>query len=183
MPGRLFVISGPSGSGKTSLCAAWLLRKPRLKLSISCTTRSPRPGEVDGREYHFLGIREFERLRNEGAFLESAKVHGNYYGTRASDVETMLAQGFDVLLEIDWQGAEQVAARCPECRRIFILPPSLAALRQRLENRGQDDARIIGARVTAAGEEMAHADEAHFQVINDDFDQALNDLLAIYQLD
>ncbi|MDX8410546.1 MAG: guanylate kinase [Mariprofundaceae bacterium] len=183
MPGRLFVISGPSGSGKTSLCAAWLAREPRLKLSISCTTRLPRPGEVDGREYHFLGISEFERLNNEGAFLESAKVHGNYYGTRASDVKAMLAQDFDTLLEIDWQGAAQVATQCPGCRRIFILPPSLAVLRQRLESRGQDDARIIDARVTAAEEEIAHADEAHFQLINDDFVRALNDLLAIYQLD
>jgi len=182
MAGRLFVVSGPSGSGKSSLCNALLASAPRLRLSISCTTRPPRPGEVDGREYHFLDIQAFEQLKREGGFLESAEVHGHHYGTRAADVEAMLAQGFDVLLEIDWQGAEQVAARQPGCCRIFILPPSLVVLRQRLEARGQDDQGVIERRVLAAEEEMAHAGEARFQIVNDRFEHALDELLGIYSL-
>lgn len=178
--GRLFVVSGPSGSGKTSLCKAWLERCPRLHLSISCTTRAPRPGEVDGRDYHFLGMEAFERELAAGAFLESALVHGNRYGTRRADVARMLDAGDDVLLEIDWQGARQVASALPEAYRIFIMPPSVAELRRRLTGRGQDAATVVDERVAAAESEMAHAGEAHVQIVNDDFDQALAQLIAVY---
>jgi guanylate kinase len=177
---RLFVVSGPSGSGKTSLCHAWMERCPQLRLSISSTTRLPRPGEVDGRDYHFLNPEEFERQLDAGAFLESAVVHGNRYGTRRNDVERMLAEGFDVLLEIDWQGAQQVAAKMPGAFRIFIMPPSMAELRRRLTSRGQDSAEVMAQRLAAAESEMAHADEAHVRIVNDDFSQALEHLLALY---
>ncbi len=179
-PARLFVVSGPSGSGKTSLCRAWLERCPRLHLSISCTTRAPRPGEVDGRDYHFLGMADFEHELAAGAFLESALVHGNRYGTRRRDVERMLEAGDDVLLEIDWQGARQVAAAMPEAYRIFIMPPSIEELRRRLTGRGQDSAAVVAERLAAAEGEMAHAGEAHVQIVNDDFDQALTRLIAVY---
>ena len=184
MPGsgspRLFVVSGPSGSGKTSLCRAWMEHCPRLRLSVSSTTRPPRPGEVDGRDYHFLSPDEFERQLADGAFLESALVHGNRYGTRKADVERMLAGGFDVLLEIDWQGARQVAAKLPEAFRIFIMPPSLDELRRRLTARGQDSAEVVARRLAAAESEMAHAGEAQERIVNDDFPQALQRLLDLY---
>jgi guanylate kinase len=181
MAGRLFIVSGPSGAGKSSLCAALLERCEALQLSISCTTRTPRPGEQDGREYHFLSVPAFERQRDAGAFLEWANVHGNLYGTRQSDVEHALNQGADVLLEIDWQGAAQVAERMPEAVRIFILPPSLETLRERLTGRGQDNAAVIERRVAAAEEEMSHADEAHHRVVNADFDTALAELLHLFR--
>ncbi len=180
MSGRLFIVSGPSGSGKSSLCAAWLKQAPNLQLSISCTTRKPRPGEVNGREYHFLSMPEFEKQKENGAFLESAQVHGNYYGTRESDVQAALDAGRDVLLEIDWQGASQVAVRMPEAVRIFILPPSIEELRKRLIGRGQDDIEIVEQRVAAAEAEMAHADEAQQRIVNVDFNSALAELLEIY---
>lgn len=179
--GRLFIVSGPSGSGKSSLCAALLESAPNLHLSISCTTRNPRPGETNGREYHFLSLDEFAAQRDAGAFLEWAKVHSNYYGTRESDVRALLEQGEDVLLEIDWQGAAQVAAKIPEAFRIFILPPSVEALRERLIGRGQDDVSIVEARVAAAEAEMAHAGEAHVKIINESFDIALDELRDIYR--
>ena len=180
MSGRLFIVSGPSGSGKSSLCAAWLKQAPNLQLSISCTTRKPRPGEVNGREYHFLSLPEFEKQKENGAFLESARVHGNYYGTREADVQAALDIGRDVLLEIDWQGAAQVAARMPGAARIFILPPSIEELRKRLIGRGQDDVEVVERRVAAAEAEMEHADEAQHQVVNVDFDKTLSELLKIY---
>ena len=170
---RLFVVSGPSGAGKSSLCTALLKDCPKLKLSISCTTRAPRPGEVDGREYHFLDLENFEKQKDAGAFLEWAKVHDNYYGTRQADVEAVLMKGDDVLLEIDWQGAAQVAEKMPETVRIFILPPSIETLRERLMARGQDDVLVVERRVAAAEAEMIHANEAHYQVVNDDFNNAL----------
>ncbi len=179
MSGRLFIVSGPSGAGKSSLCAALLERHPELCLSVSCTTRPQRPGERDGREYHFLSREVFERQRDAGAFLEWALVHGNLYGTRQADVERLLAEGRDVLLEIDWQGAAQVAARIPGAVRIFILPPSIDELRRRLTGRGQDDASVIDRRVAAAEAEMAHAGEAHHRIINDDFDASLRELEKI----
>ncbi len=181
MSGRLFVVSGPSGAGKSSLCSALLDACPNLKLSISCTTRAPRPGEQHGREYFFLSRSEFEAQRQRGAFLESAEVHGNLYGTRQADVEQMLETGADVLLEIDWQGARQVAAKMPQAIRIFILPPSLDVLRERLVARAQDEAAVVERRVAAAEDEMAHADEAHHQIVNDDFSQTLNALLEIFR--
>lgn len=181
MSGRLFIISGPSGAGKSSLCKEILAQCPKLHLAISCTTRCPRPGELDGREYHFLEKEMFEAQSDQGAFLEWANVHGNLYGTRQSDVETTMLSGCDVLLEIDWQGAQQVAQKMPEVVRIFILPPSVAILRQRLTFRGQDSAEIVERRVNAAEAEIAHADEAHHQVINDDFDKTLQQLLDIFR--
>ncbi|MDQ6973985.1 MAG: guanylate kinase [Mariprofundaceae bacterium] len=173
---RLLIVSGPSGAGKSSLCKALLESCAQLQLSISCTTRSPRIGESDGQDYHFLTVNEFQRQQKAGAFLEWAEVHGNFYGTRQKDVEYLLRQGYDVLLEIDWQGAAQVARKMPDSQRIFILPPSVSVLRERLIARGQDDARIIAQRVAAAEAEIAHADEAHHRIINDDFDQALQAL-------
>ncbi|PCI44806.1 MAG: guanylate kinase [Proteobacteria bacterium] len=181
MMSRLFVVSGPSGAGKSSLCTALLKDCPKLKLSISCTTRAPRPSEKDGREYHFLDIESFEKQKYEGAFLEWAKVHDHFYGTRQSDVLAVLQQGDDVLLEIDWQGAAQVAEKMPDITRIFILPPSIEALRERLVMRGQDDAAVVERRVAAAESEMLHAGEAHHQVVNDDFDEALQTLRRLVE--
>ncbi len=176
----LYVISGPSGSGKTSLCTALLDRCPRLRISISATTRAPRPGEIDGIDYHFLDAEEFDGQVAEGRFLEHAMVHGHAYGTRLSDVEKMLIDGYDVLLEIDWQGAAQVAARCPNTCRIFVMPPGIEELRRRLTERGQDEVQVIEQRVAAAASEMEHAGEADYRIVNEVFDQALDQLLAIY---
>jgi len=181
MSGHLFIVSGPSGAGKSSLCQQLLARCTNLKLSVSCATREPRPGEVDGREYHFLSLQAFKQQQQQGAFLECAVVHGNRYGTRQSDVEQMMAAGRDVLLEIDWQGAEQVAKKIPEAVRVFILPPSIDTLQQRLIARGQDAADIVERRLAAAADEISHAHEAHHQVVNDDFDEALEQLLDIIQ--
>jgi len=179
--GALFVVSGPSGCGKTSLCCALLERCPQLRLSVSATTRAPRPGEVDGINYHFLDMATFNHQVESGAFLEHAMVHGNGYGTRLADVEALLNEGFDVLLEIDWQGAAQVGRLRPDAHRVFVLPPSVEELRRRLTGRGQDDAGVIDRRVAAAESEMAHAGEADFRIINDDFDTALQELLSIYR--
>ncbi|MDQ6963401.1 MAG: guanylate kinase [Mariprofundales bacterium] len=179
MSGRLFTISGPSGAGKSSLSSAWLERDANLKLSISCTTRAPRPGDVDGEHYHFLSGDEFREQIEQDAFLEWASVHGNYYGTRLCDVNRLMSGKNDVLLEIDWQGARQVAERVADLCRIFILPPSMAVLKQRLIARGHDSAEVMAARLAAAESEMEHADEADYQVINDDFDRALNTLLSL----
>jgi len=178
--GELFIVSGPSGSGKSSLCDALLKQSSNLSLSVSCTTREPRPGESDGREYHFLTMTLFEAQQADGAFLEWANVHGNLYGTRKSDVLAALDEGRDILLEIDWQGAAQVAEQIPQAHRIFILPPSIEALRQRLTSRGQDEVSVINARVEAAESEMEHADEAHYRIVNDQFDDALEKLQSIY---
>ncbi|MES0371766.1 MAG: guanylate kinase [Mariprofundaceae bacterium] len=178
--GQLFVVSGPSGSGKSSLCNALLEKKPNLRLAVSSTTRIPRPGETDGVEYHFLNRTMFEAQVDAGAFLEWANVHGNLYGTRRSDVEAALEGGDDILLEIDWQGADQVAKKIPDACRIFILPPSIEALRDRLTSRGQDDALVIESRVAAAESEMDHAHEADHRIVNDDFDQALDELHSLY---
>ncbi len=182
MSGRLFIISGPSGAGKSSLCAEILAQCENLCLAVSCTTRDPRPGELDGREYHFLTKQVFEVQASEGAFLESANVHGNFYGTRQADVEATLGSGRDVLLEIDWQGAQQVAEKIPAAVRLFILPPSVEVLRQRLIARAQDSDEVIQRRVAAAESEMSHADEAHYCVINDDFETSLKQLLTIFKL-
>jgi len=180
--GSLFVISGPSGSGKTSLCSALLEQCPNLRLSISATTRAPRPGETDGIDYHFLTPEAFDSGVKQGAFLEHARVHDHQYGTRRADVEELRAKGFDALLEIDWQGAAQVAERCPDACRIFILPPSIDELHKRLTGRGQDDAAVIERRVAAAESELEHAGEADFRVVNDDFDVALQKLLDIVRI-
>ena len=179
MSGRLFIISGPSGAGKSSLCKTLLKSCPDLTLSVSCTTRPPRPGETDGREYYFLSLTDFIAQREAGHFLEWAIVHGHLYGTRLSDVEALLKNDNDVLLEIDWQGAKQVATKIPDAIRIFILPPSLEELHRRLIMRGQDEAHTVTNRVAAAEAEMSHADEAHYQIVNINFDQAVKELEGI----
>jgi len=180
MAGRLFIVSGPSGAGKSSLCTALLEHCPDLYLATSCTTRQPRPGEVDGREYHFLTVDDFVHQCDGDAFLEWANVHGNLYGTRQADVEARLATGADVMLEIDWQGARQVAEKMTDAERIFILPPSLDVLRERLLSRGQDDVETVNRRVAAAGAEIEHANEAAYQVVNEDFAEALSQLQSIF---
>ncbi|MDQ7001631.1 MAG: guanylate kinase [Ghiorsea sp.] len=179
MSGKLFIISGPSGAGKSSLCSKLLEACPNLSLSISCTTRSPRPAEKNSREYHFLSLQDFKSQKDNGDFLESALVHHNYYGTRQSDVESLLNHGQDVLLEIDWQGAAQVTQKIPSATRIFILPPSIEVLHQRLTQRGQDDSGVIEQRVAAAQAELDHAYEAQYQVVNDNFDDALASLIQL----
>lgn len=179
--GCLYIVSGPSGSGKTSLCRELIKQAPYLRLSVSCTTRPKREGEIDGVDYHFMDEETFFRFRAEGAFLEHACVHGHWYGTRATDVRTMLNQGWDVLLEIDWQGASQVARKFPEACRVFVLPPSMEELEKRMRKRGLDSEEVIRKRMAAAEEEIAHADEAEFRIINKDFDEALADLTAVYR--
>ncbi len=179
--GKLLVVSGPSGSGKTSLCTALLERSPELKLSISVTTRRPRPGDECGKHYFFLSPEAFKSEKQNNVFLECAFVHGNWYGTRTADIESLLADGSDVLLEIDWQGAKQVAKKYPDVCRIFILPPSIEALRERLTSRKQDDVDVIERRIKVATDEMTHANEAGFRIVNDKFDDALRELMYIYQ--
>ncbi len=177
--GTLFTISAPSGAGKTSLVHALLERDARTKLSISHTTRAKRPGEVDGQDYHFVTPEAFTKLVNQNAFLEHASVFGNYYGTASSSVESLLNSGKDVILEIDWQGAAQVRRQNPATVSIFILPPSRSTLEERLRSRAQDSEETITRRMAAAKNEIAHYAESDFLVINDDFEQALKELLAI----
>ena len=177
--GRLFLVTAPSGAGKSSLVAQLLAADPDVHLSISHTTRAPRPGEVNGREYHFVTIEQFEAMREEDAFLEWAYVHGNYYGTSQKWIDEQLSAGRDVLLEIDWQGALQVKRLFPEVLGIFILPPSIEALRQRLNNRATDSEEVIARRLAGAGAEMVHACEFDYVIINDDFERATQDLIAI----
>ena len=174
--GRLFVISAPSGAGKTSLVKALLERHPRLQLSVSHTTRKPRPSETPGREYHFISVEDFQALRERGAFLESAQVFDNFYGTGRETVERLLVAGSDVVLEIDWQGARQVRAAMPECTTIFILPPSRAALAERLRKRQTDSADVIARRLRDAVGDMSHWSEFDYVVVNDDFERATGDL-------
>ncbi|MAL99030.1 MAG: guanylate kinase [Alteromonadaceae bacterium] len=177
--GTLYVISAPSGAGKTSLVAALLERDPRLRVSVSHTTRASRPGEVDGTNYHFVSQDVFVEMIGQGAFLEHAEVFGNYYGTSQLWVNEQLALDRDVILEIDWQGAQQVRRLRPDCVSIFIAPPSLAELRLRLERRGQDKADVIDRRMREATAECSHHGEYDYLVLNDHFEDALADLLAI----
>ncbi len=179
MSGTLFIIAAPSGAGKTSLVRELMRGDAKLKLSISFTTRGPRPGEVDGADYHFVSPDAFKAKIEASAFLEWALVHGNYYGTARAMVETELAADRDVILEIDWQGARQVRLSFPDAREIFILPPSRDTLKFRLENRAQDSAEVIAKRMRNAVEEMQHCSEFEFIVINDAFDNALNELKTI----
>lgn len=174
----LFVISAPSGAGKTSLVKALCNQMQDVRVSISHTTRPQRPGEQNGEDYHFVGQNEFVEILEQGMFLEHAQVFGNYYGTSQHWVEQTLAQGTDVVLEIDWQGAEQVS-KIMECCRICVLPPSLEALRYRLTSRGQDADTVIEHRMAQAQEEMSHFAEADYVVINDDFETALAELKSI----
>lgn len=177
--GRLFVIAAPSGAGKTSLLKALLALKPQLKLSISHTTRPWRATEEHGREYYFVSPAEFRGLVDRRQFLEHARVFDNLYGTAREPVETQLAQGRDVILEIDWQGARQVRAAMPACLSIFILPPSRHALEERLRNRKTDTDEVIARRLRDAVSDMCHWTEFDYVVVNDDFDKALRDLARI----
>lgn len=177
--GQLYVISAPSGAGKTSLVKALLESTPNLEVSVSHTTRDIRPGETDGINYHFVDGSEFESIRDANGFFEWAQVFGNFYGTSSQAVQKKLADGIDVILEIDWQGARQVKTLVNSAISIFVLPPSTAALRSRLTDRGQDNDEIIEGRMQAARDEMAHYSDADFIVLNDDFETALRDLQSI----
>lgn len=179
--GRLYIISAPSGAGKTSLVAALLSADSAIEVSVSHTTRRPRPAEINGVNYHFTDIQEFEKLISAGVFLEYAKVFDNYYGTSRPWIESRLAVGQDVILEIDWQGAQQVRKIMPQATSIFILPPSKAALRSRLKARGQDTEDIIDRRMSEAESESSHYAEYDYLVINDDFANALADLVSIFR--
>lgn len=180
---RLYVVAAPSGGGKTSLISALLKRDPQVRLSVSHTTRKPRPGEIDGVHYHFVDESEFERLVSQSAFLEHARVFDHRYGTGRRAVEQQLEQGHDVILDIDWQGARQIRASFPSSRSIFIIPPSLEALQQRLTKRGQDDEAVIRRRMRDARAEISHWDEFDYLIVNDDFDQALDELHRIVRQD
>jgi guanylate kinase len=177
--GSLFMVVAPSGAGKSSLVNALLAREKDIYLSISTTTRPPRPGEEHGREYYFTSAEDFLARREKEEFLESAEVHGNYYGTSRVNIEKQMAAGGDVLLEIDWQGARQVKKQFPDAVGIFILPPSIEALEQRLKKRGQDAEHVIARRLLAAGGEIAHAPEFEYVIINEEFDAASTQLSAI----
>ena len=178
--GHLYVIAAPSGAGKTSLLRALLERRPAVAFSVSCTTRAPRPHEQDGRDYHFIDRAEFERLIKADEFIEHADVFGNLYGTRKTTVDSALAEGRELILEIDWQGASQVRKRLPEAIQIFILPPSRAELEARLRKRATDSPEAIARRLAESVSEMSHWREFDFVVVNGDFDQALAELEAIF---
>jgi len=178
--GQLYVIAAPSGAGKTSLLQALLRRRPALSFSVSCTTRKPRAHEQDGRDYHFIDRTEFERLIAAGEFIEHANVFGNLYGTRRSVVEAALAEGRDLILEIDWQGAKQVRKRLPEAVQIFILPPSRAELEARLRKRASDSDTTITRRLDKSVLEMSHWRDFDYILINREFEKALSDLEAIF---
>ena len=177
--GRLIVISAPSGAGKTSLVKKLLEDSPTLELSISHTTRKRRPTEAEGREYHFVTVPQFKALEARGEFLENARVFDNFYGTSRAFVEERLAAGRDVVLEIDWQGARQVRARMPQCVSVFVLPPSRAALAERLARRATDSAEVIARRLADAAADMSHYDEFDYVVVNDDFARAVAELERI----
>ena len=177
--GCLFVVAAPSGGGKSSMVNALIEREPGIRLSVSYTTRPPRPGEREGVHYHFVDVPTFRQLDENGEFLESAQVHGNWYATSATWLRGQVAAGQDVLLEIDWQGAQQVRVLIPDSVQIFILPPSWKALRERLEKRGQDTPEVIAVRLEAAREEMRHCGEFDYVIINQDFAAAVDDLTAV----
>ncbi|RTZ47903.1 guanylate kinase [Candidimonas sp. SYP-B2681] len=171
--GNIFMVVAPSGAGKSSLVNALLAEDPSLQLSISCTTRAPRPGEEAGKHYRFVTADEFLAMRDQNAMLEWAEVHGNFYGTPRDRIDQALGQGKDILLEIDWQGARQVREHYPQAVGIFILPPSIEALEMRLTNRGQDAPHVISRRLLAAGGEMSHVSECQYVIINQEFSTAL----------
>lgn len=179
MSGNVFIVSAPSGAGKTSLVKALLEADPQVRLSVSYTTRAPRPGEVDGVHYHFVSLDTFMEMLNRGDFLESAEVYGNRYGTSQRWIEAQLETGVDILLEIDWQGAAQVRKLMPQAKSIFVLPPSLEALQRRLTARAQDDAEVIARRLAAAREDMSHVYEFDYVIINDEFAVAAQELQAV----
>jgi len=177
--GQLLIVSAPSGAGKTSLIKALIESDDRIEVSVSHTTRAMRPGEKNGENYFFVSSAEFDTLRDDGAFFEWAEVFGHFYGTSVAQLESRLSAGADVIVEIDWQGAQQVRQLMPESAWIFILPPSVEALKARLENRGQDDPGTIGVRMRAARDEISHWEEADYLIVNEDFDTALSQLKAV----
>ena len=179
MSGNLFIISAPSGAGKTSLVSALLKLNTRIALSVSYTTRAPRPGESNGVNYHFVSRETFLEMAKNGDFLESAEVYGNLYGTSQTWISREIEQGRDILLEIDWQGAAQVRAKFPLAIGIFILPPSLAALELRLKGRNQDSDEVISKRLQAAREDISHVAEFDYVIINDNLDEALQQLNSV----
>jgi guanylate kinase len=179
MSGTLFIVSSPSGGGKTSLVKALLEAEPEVRLSVSYTTRPARPGEVDGRDYHFVTAPVFERMLEAGEFLESAVIYGNRYGTSQKWIERERADGRDVVLEIDWQGAQQVRRLIRQVVSIFVMPPSPQILESRLRGRGQDSEEVVARRLAAAREEISHVSEYEYVIINDDFDRAAQDLRSI----
>jgi guanylate kinase len=179
MRGNLYIVSAPSGAGKTSLVAALLDNDPQVRKSVSFTTRAPRAGEVNGREYNFVSVAEFEQMRASGEFVESALVHGNYYGTSHQWLGSRLAEGQDILLEIDWQGAAQVRRVHADAVGIFIVPPSYEVLLSRLNSRGTDTPEVIAQRLQNAREEIAHLVDFDYVIINQDFDLAAKELAAI----
>lgn len=179
MSGNLFIISAPSGAGKTSLVSALLKNTDQIDLSISYTTRQPRPGDINGKDYHFVSRDEFLTMKENGDFLEWAEVYGNFYGTSRHWIGQEIAKGRDILLEIDWQGAQQVRQLFPDSIHIFILPPSLTALASRLAARNQDSEEIIATRLQAAREDISHVSEFDYVIINDKLEVALQQLIAI----
>lgn len=181
MTGRLFVITAPSGAGKTSLIDAVMRADPTLKISVSYTTRPPRGSEKNGVDYHFVDLATFLAMRSRGEFLESAEVHGNHYGTAKQVILDAIKRGDDLILEIDWQGAQQVRRLYPQCIGIFILPPSIEELERRMRSRGQDAEAVIQRRLQNAREELAHAEEFKYVIINKDFETAQRELASIIQ--
>ena len=179
MSGKLFVITAPSGAGKTSLIDAVMRDDPSLKISVSYTTRVPRDGEKDGVDYHFVERATFDAMQRRGEFLESAEVHGNHYGTSRKVILDAVARGEDLILEIDWQGAQQVRRLYPDCVGIFILPPSIEELERRMRGRGKDAESVIRRRLDNAREELAHAQEFEYSIINKDFETARRELAEI----
>ena len=180
MRGTLYIVAAPSGAGKSSLVNATLARDPQISLSISFTSRAMRPGEVNGKHYHFVSAAEFEAMIAAGDFFEHALVHGDWKGSARQSVEPQLAAGKDVLLEIDWQGAQQVRAKVPGAVSVFILPPSRQALEDRMRKRGQDSEAVIAQRMAAAREEMSHFAEFDYVIVNEDFDTAVREMCSIF---
>lgn len=179
MTGNMFVVCAPSGAGKTSLVAELLRRDRNARLSVSHTTRAPRPGEQDGCDYRFVSRSTFESMIERGEFLESAEVHGNLYGTSQGWIDRQRRDDVDIVLEIDWQGAQQVRRLVPEVIGIFVLPPSLTSLRRRLNDRGQDSGAVIERRLEAARGEIAHLAEFDYVIVNNNFDDAVEDLVSV----
>lgn len=180
MRGTLFIVAAPSGAGKSSIVNACLARDPNIALSISFTSRAPRPGERHAQHYHFIGTDEFQRMIDAGDFFEHAVVHGDLKGTARQSVEPQLAAGRDVLLEIDWQGARQVREKVPDAVGVFILPPSREALEERMRKRGQDSDDTIARRLAAAREEMSHYQEFDYVIVNEIFETAVDDMCSIF---
>ena len=180
MRGTLFIVAAPSGAGKSSIVNAVLARDPNICLSISFTSRAPRPGERHAEHYHFVSEAEFQAMIDAGDFFEHARVHGDWKGSARQSVEPQLAAGKDVLLEIDWQGARQVRAKVPDAVSVFILPPSREALEQRMRSRGQDSEAVIAQRLAAARDEMSHYGEFDYVIVNETFPIAVDDMCSIF---